>query len=98
MTAGTWLMRWFRPALMMGAYAVINIALMLVGILHPGLVGGCALLATSFFMSIMYLTIFALGVKDLGPKYQTRGLVDRDGFGGSVDHASHIGLHRAPDR
>jgi FHS family L-fucose permease-like MFS transporter len=69
----TWLMRWFRPARMMGAYAVINVALMLVGILHPGMLGGCALLATSFFMSIMYPTIFALGVKGLGPNTKLGG-------------------------
>jgi MFS transporter, FHS family, L-fucose permease len=46
---------------------------MLVGILHPGMLGGCALLATSFFMSIMYPTIFALGVKGLGPNTKLGG-------------------------
>jgi FHS family L-fucose permease-like MFS transporter len=69
----TWLMRWYRASAMMGVYAVINIGLMLVGIVHPGLVGGCAILATSFFMSIMYPTIFALGVKDLGPNTKLGG-------------------------
>lgn len=69
----TWLMRWLRPSLMMGVYAVINIALMLVGILYPGMVGGCALVGTSFFMSIMYPTIFATGVKDLGPNTKLGG-------------------------
>ncbi len=69
----TWLMRWFRPARMMGAYAVTNVALMLIGILRPGMVGGCALVATRFFMSIMYPTIFALGVKGLGPNTKLGG-------------------------
>jgi len=69
----TWLMRWIRPSLMMGVYALINVALMLVGILHPGLTGGFALLATSFFMSIMYPTIFAMGVKGLGPNTKLGG-------------------------
>jgi MFS transporter, FHS family, L-fucose permease len=69
----TWLMRWFQPARMMGLYAVINIGLALIGILRPGIVGGCALVATSFFMSIMYPTIFALGVKDLGPNTKLGG-------------------------
>ena len=68
-------MRWFRPTLMMGVYALINIALMLVGILHPGMGGECALVATSFFMSIMYPTIFATGVKDLGPTTKLGGAV-----------------------
>jgi len=37
------------------------------------MLGGCALLATSFFMSIMYPTIFALGVKGLGPNTKLGG-------------------------
>jgi FHS family L-fucose permease-like MFS transporter len=69
----TWLMRWFRPILMMGVYALLNVVLMLVGILHPGMVGGYALVATSFFMSIMYPTIFATGVMDLGPNTKLGG-------------------------
>ena len=39
--------------------------------LAPGIVGLVALTALSFFMSIMFPTIFALGVKDLGPYTQT---------------------------
>jgi FHS family L-fucose permease-like MFS transporter len=55
----------------MATYAAINIALALVAFLVPGLVGLVALTALSFFMSIMFPTIFALGVKDLGPYTQT---------------------------
>jgi FHS family L-fucose permease-like MFS transporter len=51
---------------MIGIYAIVNIALLSVGIFHPGMVGASAILLTSFFMSVMYPTIFALGVKDLG--------------------------------
>lgn len=69
----TWLMRWFEPARMMGAYGLINVALVLIGVVHPGMIGGCALLATSFFMSIMFPTIFALGVKGLGPNTKLAG-------------------------
>jgi FHS family L-fucose permease-like MFS transporter len=60
------LMRWVNPARMIGFYAVINIALLAAGILHPGMAGGIAILSTSFFMSVMFPTIFALGVKGLG--------------------------------
>jgi len=60
------LMRYISPSLMMGCYAVINVLLLSVGISRPGMVGAYAILATSFFMSMMYPTIFALGVKDLG--------------------------------
>ncbi len=59
-------MRWFRPVRMMVLYAAINVVLLLVGILHPGAAGAGAILLTSFFMSLMYPTIFALGLKGLG--------------------------------
>lgn len=60
------LMRYISPSLMMGCYAVTNVLLLGIGIARPGLVGAYAILLTSFFMSMMYPTIFALGVKDLG--------------------------------
>ena len=63
----TGLMRWFCPAMMTGTYALINIALLGVGIVHPGMLGVWAILTTSFFMSVMFPTIFALGVHGLGP-------------------------------
>lgn len=62
----TWLMRWIRPSRMMAVYAIVNIGLIGVGIVHPGLAGAIAIMVTSFFMSIMFPTIFALGVKGLG--------------------------------
>lgn len=62
----TWLMRWFNPARMMSLYAVVNIGLLGIAVTHPGMVGAVAILATNFFMSIMFPTIFALGVKGLG--------------------------------
>ena len=71
----TGLMRWFSPARMMGTYALINIALVAVAIVHPGRAGAGAIVATSFFMSIMFPTIFALGVKGLGPNTKLGGSV-----------------------
>jgi FHS family L-fucose permease-like MFS transporter len=71
----TGLMRWFEPARMMGTYALINIALLGVAILHPGKLGVGAILVTSFFMSIMFPTIFALGVKGLGANTKIGGSV-----------------------
>jgi len=69
----TSLMKLVSPAKMMALYAVINIGLLAVGIVRPGLAGGCAILFTSFFMSIMFPTIFALGVKGLGPNTKLGG-------------------------
>ncbi len=62
----TGLMRWFDPARMMGVYAIVNVALLAMGVAHPGAIGAGAILLTNFFMSIMFPTIFAMGVKGLG--------------------------------
>ena len=60
-----------NAARLMGIYAVINVALAIVAAFAPGMAGLVALTALSFFMSIMFPTIFALGVKGLGPYTQT---------------------------
>jgi FHS family L-fucose permease-like MFS transporter len=60
------LMRFIAPDKLMGLYAVINIALLGVGIALPGMKGCYAILITSFFLSVMYPTIFASGVRGLG--------------------------------
>jgi MFS transporter, FHS family, L-fucose permease len=51
---------------LMGSFAIANVGLLMVGILFPGWVGVWAIFLTSFFMSIMFPTIFALGIRDLG--------------------------------
>jgi FHS family L-fucose permease-like MFS transporter len=62
-----YLMRFIAPNKLLGAYALVNVALVAVGVLHPGWIGLWALFLTSFFMSAMFPTIFALGLKRLGP-------------------------------
>jgi FHS family L-fucose permease-like MFS transporter len=69
----TALMRVVRPDRLMGAYAVINVLLVTVGVLHPGWIGVWAMVLTSFFMSLMFPTIFALGLKGLGPNTKIGG-------------------------
>src|ERR1700692_843509 len=59
------LMRYVKPALLMGIYSLINIALVAVGVAFPGWVGLWAIFVTSFFMSVMFPTIFALGIDGL---------------------------------
>ena len=63
---GTFFMRYIKPARLLSLYAAINILLLTVGILAKGHVAVYAVMATPFFMSIMFPTIFALGIKDLG--------------------------------
>jgi MFS transporter, FHS family, L-fucose permease len=60
------LMRYIRPSLMLGVYGVCNAVMMLVTVLKPGMIGAWAVVASGFFISIMFPTIFALGLKGLG--------------------------------
>lgn len=62
----TYLMKFIQPSKLMGIYASINVLLVLLAIFFPGWIGLIALLGTSFFMSLMYPTNFALSVKELG--------------------------------
>src|SRR5208283_5717005 len=68
-----YLMRFLAPTRLLGAYALINVALVAVGVLRPGWVGLWAVFLTSFFMSVMFPTIFALGLKKLGPNTKIGG-------------------------
>ncbi|MGB7189829.1 MAG: L-fucose:H+ symporter permease [Acidobacteriaceae bacterium] len=61
-----WLMRFVAPGRLMGLYSLANVALVAVGILAPGWIGLWSIFLTSFFMSVMYPTIFVFGIKDLG--------------------------------
>ena len=71
--SSAWLMRHFHARSMLGVYAVANVVLGLIGVLEPNWVGVCCVLTTSFFMSIMFPTIFALGLKGMGDKTKTAG-------------------------
>jgi FHS family L-fucose permease-like MFS transporter len=63
---GTALMKVIRPHKLLAAYALINIALCFYVIYGSGEVSVYVLMVVFFFESIMFPTIFALGVKDLG--------------------------------
>ena len=63
---GTFLMKYIRPERLLALYAFINILLLCVAVFAHGKVAVYALMAVPFFMSIMFPTIFALGVKNLG--------------------------------
>lgn len=63
---GTALMKRVPPHRLLALYAVINILLCAVVVWASGLLSVYALMAIFFFESIMFPTIFALGVKNLG--------------------------------
>jgi MFS transporter, FHS family, L-fucose permease len=71
----TYLMKFVEPARLMGIYGVINIVLVGAAVLRPGWGGVGALFMTSFFMSLMFPTIFALGIKELGPHTKVGGSI-----------------------
>ncbi len=68
-----WLMRFIQPSRLMGIYCAANMLLVLAGVAFPGWAGVWALLLTSFFMSLMFPTIFAQGIRGLGANTKLGG-------------------------
>ncbi|WP_301920647.1 L-fucose:H+ symporter permease [Ferruginibacter sp.] len=62
---GTFLIKYIQPQKLLALYAVINVLLCIVAIAGHGFVTVYAVIGICFFMSIMFPTIFALGIKDL---------------------------------
>lgn len=64
---GSALMARLAPVRLLLIFASVSIALVAVAALAGGWLGLIALVAASFFMSIQFPTIFALGIEGLGP-------------------------------
>ena len=64
--AGTFLMKYIKPQKLLLLYAIINILLLVIALNTHGRIAVYAVTAVPFFMSIMFPTIFALGIKELG--------------------------------
>ena len=69
----TWILRYVDGARLLTIYALINAGLCTLAMLRPGWLGVGCLVANSFFMSMMFPTIFALGIKGLGARTKTGG-------------------------
>jgi MFS transporter, FHS family, L-fucose permease len=63
---GTFLMKYIKPPQLLAIYAVINTLLCVIAIAAHGMITVYAVIAICFFMSIMFPTIFSLGIKELG--------------------------------
>jgi len=71
--ASSYAMKFYPPNKLMGHYSVINVVLVAIAVLSPGWIGVWTIFLTSFFMSLMFPTIFALGLKELGPNTKIGG-------------------------
>jgi FHS family L-fucose permease-like MFS transporter len=81
----TYLMKFIAPSKLMGIYSLVNVVLVAIGVLLPGWIGLWAVFLTSFFMSLMFPTIFALGLKGLGPNTKIGGsLIVMAVIGGAI--------------
>jgi len=62
---GTFFMRYMLPEKLLALYAAISTLLCIVAIFATGMITVYAVIGICFFMSIMFPTIFSLGIKDL---------------------------------
>lgn len=90
--SSTWLMQYIRPNVLMGSYALINLGLVGIGVALPGWIGLWSIFLTSFFMSLMFPTIFALGLKQLGPDTKLGGSMIVMGIAGGAVFTPLMGL------
>ncbi len=83
--ASTALMRYVGAAHLLGIFAAINTVVVTLAAFRPGWFGVGCLIAVAFFMSMMFPTIFALGIKGLGTRTKTGGaLLVMSIIGGAV--------------
>jgi FHS family L-fucose permease-like MFS transporter len=64
--AGTFFMQFVAPNKLLMLYALLSIVFTLVSIFAQGIVTVYALIGIAFFMSIMFPTIFSMGITGLG--------------------------------
>jgi FHS family L-fucose permease-like MFS transporter len=66
-SGSTFFMRIIRPNRLLAFYALANVITMSLVVAGLGWISVIALFSTYFFMSVMFPTIFALGIKGMGP-------------------------------
>jgi FHS family L-fucose permease-like MFS transporter len=71
--SATVIMKYIKPGKLMGFYALMNIMLISIAVIFPGWLGIWSIFLSSFFMSLMFPTIFALGIKGLGANTKIAG-------------------------
>jgi FHS family L-fucose permease-like MFS transporter len=99
---GAGLLRRFKPGYLLAVCAVFAAALVTASMLLGGHTAMWTILAVGFFNSIMFPTIFSLGVAELGPLTGNgSGVLNMAIVGGAIlpviqgSIADHVGLHHA---
>ena len=99
---GAGLLRKFRAGYLLGAFAICTSSLVSLSMLTYGHFAMWSILAVGFFNSIMFPTIFSLGVAELGPLTGNgSGILNMAIVGGAIlpliqgAIADRIGLHHA---
>ncbi|NLT03612.1 MAG: sugar MFS transporter [Bacteroidales bacterium] len=82
--SSSFFMRWMKPANLLALFAGLSVVCMLLVIASWGMVSFIALAASFFFMSMMFPTIFALGVSGLGEKTKQASSYIVMGVGGGA--------------
>ena len=72
---GSFLMRYVKAELLLGTFALVNTLLMFVTAIRHDNLGIIALILSYLFMSIMFPSIFALGIRGLGEQTKTASSV-----------------------
>lgn len=67
------LMKYVASGRLLGLYGAANVVLLAIAMGRPGTLGAYGIVACSFFQSIMFPTIFALGLKGLGVNTKLAG-------------------------
>lgn len=103
---GTFLMRFVAPNKLLASFALGNIIMCIIVAQGLGMVSFVALVMINFFFSIMFPTIFSLGLKNLGAKtQQASSFISMGVVGGAVfpflmgyigDHYSVAHAYYAP--
>ncbi|GGE99136.1 MFS transporter, FHS family, L-fucose permease [Chishuiella changwenlii] len=82
---GTYLMKFIKPNILLAAFTLCNVILCVIIAQDLGMISFVSLISLNFFLSVMYPTIFSLGLKNLGNKvHQASSFLVMAMFGGAV--------------
>jgi FHS family L-fucose permease-like MFS transporter len=80
----SWFMRWIRPASLLALFGVLAVVCMVLVVLSVGTLSFVALCLSMYLMSMMFPTIFALGVHGLGAQTKQASSYIVMGVGGGA--------------